>query len=85
MQEAAVAFKALDRDQLARIAHKLKGACANIHADALRSSAAELELNASTLEETAIQALLARLSTEFQQTREFLSLLVAGEREEQSA
>jgi signal transduction histidine kinase len=75
LQEASAALDAADRAQLARIAHKFKGACANVHADTLRSLAAELELNAGALEEAAARESLARLSREFQRTREFLSAL----------
>jgi PAS domain S-box-containing protein len=53
-----------DRDAVARAAHSLKGACANIYAHPLRELCAELEACAATLEEPQLAHLLARLSAE---------------------
>jgi HPt (histidine-containing phosphotransfer) domain-containing protein len=79
LREAAGALSAQDRVQLGRTAHKLKGACANIHADGLRSLAAELELNAAAAEYSSLGSLLTQLGNEFKRAREFLSGIAASE------
>jgi CheY-like chemotaxis protein/nitrogen-specific signal transduction histidine kinase len=53
-----------DRQELARAAHSLKGACANIYAWGMRELCAELELRAATLSATDLDRQLHALSDE---------------------
>jgi len=53
-----------DRKAVARAAHSLTGACANIYARALRELCAEIESRAASLEQPQLAQLLARVSAE---------------------
>jgi HPt (histidine-containing phosphotransfer) domain-containing protein len=62
-----------DRDALARAAHKLKGACANIHAQSLEAMAHRLEIDGKSAAAGALEAALERLRQEFERAKRFLS------------
>jgi two-component system, sensor histidine kinase and response regulator len=62
-----------DRETLARAAHKLKGACANIHAQSLESMAQRLEIDSKTATAAALEPALVRLRQEFDRAKRFLS------------
>jgi two-component system sensor histidine kinase/response regulator len=53
-----------EAQQLARAAHQVKGAAANLHADVLSALAADIELNAKTMSQAQIQERLNRLALE---------------------
>ncbi len=53
-----------EAQQLARAAHQMKGAAANLHATVLSSLAADLEANAKTLSQAQMQERLNRLAWE---------------------
>jgi CheY-like chemotaxis protein len=72
MEEVRTALAAFDRPALARAAHKLKGASANIHADPLRELAYALENQASNLDQPRLKELIAELAAEFERAAEFL-------------
>ena len=55
-----------ERERLARAAHSLKGASANIHAEALRQLCAETETQAPTLDEIELMRQVARIAAERQ-------------------
>ena len=62
-----------DRNALARAAHKLKGACANIHAHALKSLAERLETHSADADVPALDQHNALLRREFERVRQFLT------------
>ncbi len=62
-----------DRDALARAAHKLKGACANIHAQSLEAMAHRLEIDGKSAAAGALEPALERLRQEFERAKRFLS------------
>ena len=62
-----------NRDALAKAAHKLKGACANIHAPNLRAMAHRLEIDSKAAAVEALESGLATLRQEFARTKQFLS------------
>jgi len=62
-----------DRETLARTAHKLKGACANIHAQSLQAMAHRLEIDSETAEAGALEPALMRLRQEFERAKRFLT------------
>jgi CheY-like chemotaxis protein/HPt (histidine-containing phosphotransfer) domain-containing protein len=62
-----------NREALARAAHKLKGACANIHAHILQTFAHRLEHDAKSAETAALELGHHRLRQEFERTRQFLT------------
>jgi two-component system sensor histidine kinase/response regulator len=72
MDEVRSALAAFDRPALARAAHKLKGASANIHADPLRELAYSLESQAANLDQPRLRGLIEDLTTEFERAAEFL-------------
>nr|WP_298717180.1 response regulator [uncultured Steroidobacter sp.] len=72
LDEARAALAALDRAGLSRIAHKLKGASANVHAEPLRDLSHLLEAQASNLDQQRLSELVAQLATELGRAREFL-------------
>jgi two-component system sensor histidine kinase/response regulator len=72
LTEIQTALDALDRNGLSRAAHKLKGASANIHADALRDLAYALESQASSLDQPRLKELVRDLIDGFQAAAEFL-------------
>ncbi len=67
------AIATLDRTAIAQIAHKLKGACGNIHARTLLNLALELETSAIGADSVKIDVLRQRLQSEFRRARDFLS------------
>jgi HPt (histidine-containing phosphotransfer) domain-containing protein len=73
------ALKAADRGALARTAHKLKGASANIYALELTELAARLEAEAPAAEHTQLQQVSDALRQEFNRTIEFLAAALASE------
>ncbi len=72
LAEVRAALEALDRQGLSRAAHKLKGASANIHADALRDLAYALESQAGNLDQPRLKALVQDLTESFESAAEFL-------------
>ena len=63
----------LDRTGLSRIAHKLKGASANIHAEPLRNLSHTLESQASSLDQPRLHELVEQLAAELNHAAEFLN------------
>ena len=72
VEEIRAALGAFDRGALARGAHKLKGASANIHADQLRALAYELETQSANLDQVRLKELVQRLQQEFSRTATFM-------------
>jgi len=69
---------ALDRNdfsQVARLAHRIKGASASIRAEFLRQQAAQLEVLSGKKESVAAWECYARLKNEFERFKEFISTL----------
>jgi len=62
-----------ERETLAKAAHKLKGACANIHAHGLQAMAHRLEVDSKTAAAGALEPAVARLRHEFDRVKQFLS------------
>jgi CheY-like chemotaxis protein/HPt (histidine-containing phosphotransfer) domain-containing protein len=62
-----------DRAALARAAHQLKGACANIHAHTLRSFAEQLEADSAAGDACTLQQCNVHLREEFERVKQFLS------------
>ncbi len=73
LAEIEVAIGSMDREALARTAHKLKGACANIYADDVRKLAARIEEDAVAASATELHAASSRLQQEFARARDFLN------------
>jgi CheY-like chemotaxis protein len=73
MAEIGAALSQTDRAALAKAAHKLKGACANIHAHALQSLAGRLEIDSSAAEMRSLEQGHALLRREFDRVKAFLS------------
>jgi HPt (histidine-containing phosphotransfer) domain-containing protein len=73
LDEARAALTVLDRTALSRIAHKLKGASANVHAEPLRNLSHTLEAQASSLDQQRLSELLAQLATELERAKAFLT------------
>jgi len=71
--ELAGALDKADRGEFARAAHKLKGACANIHAIAMRDLAYKFEAEAHSLTEPHARDLLQQLTREFARLKEFVA------------
>jgi PAS domain S-box-containing protein len=72
MSEIREALSAFDRNALTRAGHKLKGASANIYAEALRALAYELESNGANIDQPRLTDLVERLHEEFRRAAEFL-------------
>lgn len=72
LREARAALAGLDRVSLSRIAHKLKGASANIHAEPLRDLSDSLESQALSLDQARLNDLVARLAMELGRATQFL-------------
>ena len=66
------ALSSMNREAIARSAHELKGAGANIYAGALREAAQVLEAEASTATTARLQEMSRKLSGEFSRAQEFL-------------
>ncbi len=73
LADMAAAAIAPDRAALARTAHQLKGACANIHAHALRALAESLEADCGVCDVRTLQQRNAALREEFERVKSFLS------------
>jgi CheY-like chemotaxis protein len=71
--EIGDAIGAADHQSLARSAHKLKGACANIYAEEMRLLVAHLESEALTTNISDLLACNAQLRQAFARAKEFLS------------
>jgi two-component system, sensor histidine kinase and response regulator len=71
--EMEVAVAAGDRKALARAAHKLKGAAANIHAQLLRLHAEELEACSFTMDELALDIHLMQMRLYIERTTQYLT------------
>jgi len=72
LAETRAALAVLDRASISRIAHKLKGASANIHAEPLRELAHTLESQASNLDQPRLYELVEQLAVELSRARDFL-------------
>jgi two-component system sensor histidine kinase/response regulator len=68
LREMHAAIQAKDRGGLGRAAHKLKGASANLHIDALAAMTEELEQNAKAGRDENTQQSIAKITAEFQRT-----------------
>jgi HPt (histidine-containing phosphotransfer) domain-containing protein len=66
LREISSAMQVKDRGALARAAHKMKGAAANLHVDALAQLTGELEQNAKAGKEAEFTPLVTKIVTEFQ-------------------
>ncbi|HEY0802761.1 MAG TPA: response regulator, partial [Steroidobacteraceae bacterium] len=73
LAEITAAVSQCNRASLARAAHKLKGACANIHADALKTLAGQMEIASGAAEPRALEKCDALLRREFERVTKFLS------------
>jgi two-component system, sensor histidine kinase and response regulator len=73
LTEMSAAIASLNRDALARAAHKLRGASANIHAATLQSLCSQMESESAGAEPLALQQCCSQLRQEFERTRRFLS------------
>jgi CheY-like chemotaxis protein/HPt (histidine-containing phosphotransfer) domain-containing protein len=62
-----------DRAALARAAHQLKGACANIHAHTMRSLAEQLEADSAAGDVRTLHQCNVHLREEFERVKQFLS------------
>ena len=78
LKEIHAALASLDRPALARAAHKLKGASANIYAETLRALSAELETNGPGLDQPRLRDLVLGVDLEFQRAAQFLHAQVDG-------
>jgi len=73
LAEMAAAAAQSNRVALARAAHQLKGACANIHAHALKALAERMENESGAGDARALQHCNALLRQEFERVKQFLS------------
>jgi two-component system, sensor histidine kinase and response regulator len=73
LTDMAAAVAQDERAALAKAAHKLKGACANIHAQALKALADRLESDSSAADTRALNQLNVELRREFERVKKFLS------------
>jgi two-component system, sensor histidine kinase and response regulator len=73
MAEIGAALAQNDRAALAKAAHKLRGACANIHAHALTSLAERMEIDSATLDARVLDQGNAQLRREFDRVQAFLT------------
>ncbi|HEY0943394.1 MAG TPA: PAS domain-containing protein [Steroidobacter sp.] len=73
LEEARAALAMLDRVNLSRIAHKLKGASANVHAGPLRNLAHTLETQAASLDQASLAELVTQLAGELQRAKQFFA------------
>ncbi|MBM0103754.1 PAS domain-containing protein [Steroidobacter sp. S1-65] len=76
LMEAHASLDGLDRIRLSRVAHKLKGASANIHAEPLRDLSHALEMQAASQDQARLKQLVAQLATELERATEFLNRYV---------
>ena len=73
LAEIGAALAQNDRAALAKAAHKLRGACANIHAHALTSLAQRMEIDSTAMEARVLDQGNAQLRREFDRVRAFLT------------
>ena len=73
LADMAAAAARTNRVALARAAHQLKGACANIHAHALKALAERMEIESAAGDARALQHCNALLRQEFDRVKQFLS------------
>jgi two-component system, sensor histidine kinase and response regulator len=73
MAEIGAALAQTDRTAVAKAAHKLRGACANIHAHALKSLAECMEIDSDAADMHALNQGNALLRREFDRVKAFLS------------
>jgi two-component system, sensor histidine kinase and response regulator len=71
-----------ERERLARAAHSLKGASANIHAQLLRQLCAEIEMGAPALDEGELMRQVARIAAERQRVVTALQALASRSEKE---
>ncbi|MBN1844704.1 MAG: response regulator [Sedimentisphaerales bacterium] len=68
----AQALGANETDSASRLAHKIKGAAANLGAESVRAAARELELAAKAQQQDRLAQLMQTVESEFQQLRTYL-------------
>jgi len=73
LAEIAAALAQSQRATVAKAAHKLKGACANIHAHALKSLADRMEIDSAAADAHALTQGNALLRREFERVKAFLT------------
>jgi len=73
LAEMAAAVAQNDRAALAKAAHQFKGACANMHAPALKSLAERMEIDSATADARALDQGNALLRREFDRVKQFLT------------
>jgi two-component system, sensor histidine kinase and response regulator len=73
LADMAAAAARTNRVALARAAHQLKGACANIHAHALKALAERMENESAAGDARALERCNALLRQEFERVKQFLS------------
>jgi two-component system, sensor histidine kinase and response regulator len=73
MAEIGAALAQNDRAAVAKTAHKLKGACANIHAHALTSLAERMEIDSAAADARVLDQCVAQLRREFDRVKAFLT------------
>ena len=73
LAEISAAVAVLDRADLAKATHKLKGAAANIHAHGLKLLAERMESQSATGDASALQRCDTLIGQEFERVRQFLS------------
>jgi two-component system sensor histidine kinase/response regulator len=73
LAEMAAAVAQNDRAALAKAAHKFKGACANMHAQALKSLAERMEIDSTAANSRVLDQNHASLRREFDRVQQFLS------------
>ncbi len=73
LDEIAAALAQNQRAAVAKAAHKLKGACANIHAHALKSLAERMEIDSAAADARLLDQGNALLRREFDRVKAFLT------------
>jgi two-component system, sensor histidine kinase and response regulator len=73
LAEMTAAVAQNNRAALAKAAHKFKGACANIHARALKSLAERMEMNSAAADARVLEQDNASLRREFDRVKQFLT------------
>jgi HPt (histidine-containing phosphotransfer) domain-containing protein len=73
----SIALARNDFPQIARLAHRIKGASASIRADFLRQQAAHLETLGSKQELCAAEECFTRLQIEFEEFKNFISIVTS--------
>ena len=75
MSDISAALDRNDFSQIARLAHRIKGASASIRAEFLREQAARLEVLGSQEKSVAVSECYARLKAEFEHFEKFVATL----------